>query len=207
MGSIGIIEIIGTSAFSVAGAFAAKEKKLDVFGIFIIAFVTALGGGTLRDMLIGKVPVTWMLDLSSGVVVLITTIIVLIFKSEIKNYHKTLLFFDAIGLGFFTVVGIQTGIAFEMNPVSCIALGTITACFSGVIRDVSLSNIPLVFQREIYATTCILGGVIFFILVKLEMPLMLSKVACLVSVVLFRLLSVRYNLHLPTSLKIKKSTS
>lgn len=207
MESIGLIEIIGTAAFSVAGAFAAKEKKLDVFGVFIIAFITALGGGTLRDILIGKVPVSWMLDLSSSIVVFITTIIVLIFKSEIKNYHKTLLFFDAIGLGFFTVVGIQTGIAFEMNPVICIALGTITACFGGVIRDVSLSNIPLVFQKEIYATTCILGGIIFFILVKLEMPLMLSKVACLVSVVLFRLLSVRYNLHLPTSLKIKKSTS
>lgn len=207
MESIGLIEIIGTAAFSVAGAFAAKEKKLDVFGVFIIAFITALGGGTLRDILIGKVPVSWMLDLSSTIVVFITTIIVLIFKSEIKNYHKTLLFFDAIGLGFFTVVGIQTGIAFEMNPVICIALGTITACFGGVIRDVSLSNIPLVFQKEIYATTCILGGIIFFILVKLEMPLMLSKVACLVSVVLFRLLSVRYNLHLPTSLKIKKSTS
>lgn len=207
MESIGLIEIIGTAAFSVAGAFAAKEKKLDVFGVFIIAFITALGGGTLRDILIGKVPVSWMLDLSSTIVVFITTILVLIFKSEIKNYHKTLLFFDAIGLGFFTVVGIQTGIAFEMNPIICIALGTITACFGGVIRDVSLSNIPLVFQKEIYATTCILGGIIFFILVKLEMPLMLSKVACLVSVVLFRLLSVRYNLHLPTSLKIKKSTS
>lgn len=207
MESIGLIEIIGTAAFSVAGAFAAKEKKLDVFGVFIIAFITALGGGTLRNILIGKVPVSWMLDLSSTIVVFITTILVLIFKSEIKNYHKTLLFFDAIGLGFFTVVGIQTGIAFEMNPVICIALGTITACFGGVIRDVSLSNIPLVFQKEIYATTCILGGIIFFILVKLEMPLMLSKVACLVSVVLFRLLSVRYNLHLPTSLKIKKSTS
>lgn len=206
MESIGIIEIIGTAAFSVAGAFAAKEKKLDVFGIFIIAFITALGGGTLRDILIGKVPVTWMLDLSSTIVVLITTIVVLIFKTEIKNYHKTLLFFDAIGLGFFTVVGIRTGIAFGLNPVICIALGTITACFGGVIRDVSLSNIPLVFQKEIYATTCIFGGVIFFILYKLEVPILISEVACVVSVVLFRLLSVRYNWHLPTSLKLKKTS-
>src|SRR5690554_1687243 len=115
MGSIGIIEIIGTAAFSVAGAFAAKEKKLDVFGVFIIAFITALGGGTLRDVLIGKIPVSWMLDLSSTIVVFVTTILVLIFKTEIKNYHKTLLFFDAIGLGFFTVVGIQT----EIGRASC----------------------------------------------------------------------------------------
>jgi uncharacterized membrane protein YeiH len=207
MESIGLIEIIGTAAFSVAGAFAAKEKKLDVFGVFIIAFITALGGGTLRDILIGKVPVSWMLDLSSTIVVFITTILVLLFKSEIKNYHKTLLFFDAIGLGFFTVVGIQTGIAFEMNPIICIALGTITACFGGVIRDVSLSNIPLVFQKEIYATTCIFGGLIFFILLKLGTPIMVSKVSCLVSVVVFRLLSVKYNLHLPTNLKLKRTKS
>lgn len=207
MESIGVIEIIGTAAFSIAGAFAAKEKKLDVFGVFIIAFITALGGGTLRDILIGKVPVSWMLDLSSTIVVLITAILVLIFKSEIKNYHKTLLFFDAIGLGFFTVVGIQTGIEFEMNPVICVALGTITACFGGVIRDVSLSNIPLVFQKEIYATTCIFGGLIFFILLKLNAPIIVSKVSCLVSVVLFRMLSVRFNLHLPTNLKLKKTKS
>jgi len=207
MGSIGVIEIIGTAAFSIAGAFAAKEKKLDVFGVFIIAFITALGGGTLRDILIGKVPVSWMLDLSSTIVVLTTAILVLIFKSEIKNYHKTLLFFDAIGLGFFTVVGIQTGIEFEMNPVICVALGTITACFGGVIRDVSLSNIPLVFQKEIYATTCIFGGLIFFILLKLNAPIIVSKVSCLVSVVLFRLLSVRFNLHLPTNLKLNKTKS
>ncbi|HTO39068.1 MAG TPA: trimeric intracellular cation channel family protein [Brumimicrobium sp.] len=206
MGSIGITEIIGTAAFSVAGAFAAKEKKLDIFGVFIIAFITALGGGTLRDMLIGKVPVTWMLDLSSSVVVFITTIVVLIFKTEIKNYHKTLLFFDAIGLGFFTVVGIRTGIEFGMNPLISIALGTITACFGGVIRDVSLSNIPLVFQKEIYATTCIFGGLIFFILYKLDVPVLISEVICLVSVVLFRLLSVRFNWHLPTSLRPKKTT-
>ncbi|WP_240612566.1 trimeric intracellular cation channel family protein [Brumimicrobium salinarum] len=148
-----------------------------------------------------------MLDLSSTIVVLITAILVLIFKSEIKNYHKTLLFFDAIGLGFFTVVGIQTGIEFEMNPVICVALGIITACFGGVIRDVSLSNIPLVFQKEIYATTCIFGGLIFFILLKLNAPIMVSKVSCLVSVVLFRLLSVKFNLHLPTNLKLNKTKS
>lgn len=204
MESLRIIEIVGTAAFSVAGAFAAMEKKLDIFGIFIIAFVTALGGGTLRDMLIGELPVKWMFDLSSGLIVLLTTIAVLLFKSVIKNYHKILLLFDSIGLGFFTVVGIQTGITLELHPIICVILGTITACFGGVIRDISLSNIPLIFQKEVYATTCIIGGVLFFLLLKLGVPKMPIEIICLLTVVLFRLLSVKYNWHLPTIWKSEK---
>ncbi|WP_163516682.1 trimeric intracellular cation channel family protein [Gelidibacter japonicus] len=207
MESLRIIEIVGTAAFSIAGAFAAMEKRLDVFGVFIIAFITALGGGTLRDVLIGKVPVNWMLDLSSAVVVLITTIAVLFFKSVIKNYHNVLLFFDSIGLGFFTVVGIQTGIALDLHPIISISLGTITACFGGVIRDVSLSNIPLIFKKEIYATTCILGGIIFFVLLNLGVPKLPVEIICLVIIVLFRLLSVKYHWHLPTIYKPEKPAS
>lgn len=197
MEPLGIIEIIGTAAFSIAGAFAAMRKKLDIFGIFIIAFVTALGGGTLRDVLIGEVPVKWMLDLSSGLIVLLSTIAALIFKEVIKNYRLVLLFFDSIGLGFFTVLGIRTGIALDLHPIICVTLGTITACFGGVIRDISLSEIPLIFEKEIYATTCIFGGIIFFLLLKMEVPYISVEVSCLASVVIFRLLSVKYNWHLP----------
>ena len=206
MESIRTIEIIGTAAFSVAGAFAAMEKKLDIFGIFIIAFVTALGGGTLRDVLIGEVPVKWMLDLSSGLIVLITTISVLIFKNVIKNYHNVLLLFDSIGLGFFTVVGIQTGIALDFHPIICVVLGTITACFGGVIRDISLSNIPLIFEKEIYATTCIFGGAVFFILLKMGVPKMPVEIICLISIVLFRLLAVKYQWQLPRIWKSESTT-
>ncbi|MBY5958196.1 TRIC cation channel family protein [Membranicola marinus] len=96
-----MLDVAGTAAFSFAGIYAAMEKKLDVFGIFIIAFITALGGGTLRDVLVGQLPVNWMLDLNSGVVVLLSTIVALLFRGVIKDYHNVLLFFDSIGLGFF----------------------------------------------------------------------------------------------------------
>lgn len=198
MESLKIIDIVGTAAFSIAGASAAMEKKLDIFGVFIIAFVTALGGGTLRDVLVGEVPIRWLSDLSSGFIVLISTIATIFFKTVIKSYHKALLFFDSIGLGFFTVVGIQTGITLDLHPVGCIALGTMTACFGGVIRDISLSNIPLIFEKEIYATTSILGGVIFFVLMKMGAPKMLYEIICLVFIVVFRLLSVKYHWQLPT---------
>ena len=144
-----IIDIAGIVAFSIAGAFAAMEKELDVFGIIIIAFVTALGGGTLRDILIGEVPVRWMQDISSGVVVIIGAVIAMLFTNTLKNFHRILLVFDSIGLGFFTILGIQKGMAHQLHPAVCVALGTITACFGGVIRDISLNNIPLIFQKEI----------------------------------------------------------
>ncbi len=199
-----ILDIAGTAAFSVAGTFAAMEKKLDIFGIFIIAFVTALGGGTLRDVLIGEVPVKWLLTLNSGLIVLLSTIAALLFTNVIRNYYNVLLVFDSIGLGFFTVVGIHTGISLGFNPIICTALGTITACFGGVIRDISLNNIPLIFEKEIYATACILGGVVFYILLKLGVPKMPLDIICLVSIVLFRLLSVRYEWQLPRIWKEEK---
>lgn len=192
-----IIDTLGIAAFSIAGAFAAMEKKLDVFGIFIIAFVTALGGGTLRDVLIGETPVRWMYDLSQGTIVLLSTVTVVLFTNPLKNFHKVLLLFDSIGLGFFTVLGIQQGILHKMDPIICIALGTITACFGGVIRDISLNNIPLIFQREIYATACIFGGIIYFMLVKANVSGILLKGICITAIVTIRLLAIRYNWQLP----------
>ncbi len=192
-----IIDMVGIIAFSIAGAFAAMEKKLDVFGIFIIAFVTALGGGTLRDVLTGDVPVKWMYDLSQGILVLISTAAVLLFTNTIKNFNKTLLLFDSFGLGFFTVVGIQKGILLNMHPAICIALGTITACFGGVIRDILLNNIPLIFQKEIYATACIFGGLIYFLLRKVMVSQMLLEAICITAIFTLRLLATRYNWQLP----------
>ncbi len=206
MESIRIIEILGTCAFSIAGAFAAMDKKLDTFGVFIIAFVTAMGGGTLRDVLIGELPVKWMLDLSSGFVVLLSTIAAMLFTRFLKNFHNILLLFDSIGIGFFTVVGIRTGIALEFHPVISIVLGTITACFGGVIRDISLNNIPLIFKKEIYATTCIFGGVIFFLLQNIDMPQMSIEIISLVSIVIFRLLAVKYDWQLPKIWKTEETT-
>jgi uncharacterized membrane protein YeiH len=203
METLTIIEIAGTVAFSIAGAFAAMEKRLDLFGIFIIAFVTAMGGGTLRDVLIGELPVKWMLDLSSGFVVILSTIAAISFTRVLQNYHKILLLFDSIGLGFFTVVGVQTGVSLSLHPAICIALGTITACFGGVIRDILLNNIPLIFEKEIYATTCIFGGVLFFLLQDVDIPIIPIEVICLISVVVFRLLAVRYDWQLPTLWKIE----
>lgn len=192
-----IIDIIGIAAFSIAGTFAAMEKKLDYFGIFVIAFVTALGGGTLRDILIGEVPVKWMYDASQGLTVVISTTGALLFTNLIKNFNKILLLFDSLGLAFFTVVGIQKGVSLGLHPVICVALGTITACFGGVIRDIALNNIPLIFHKEIYATACIFGGILYFLLRAAGLSSVPLEAICIPSIILLRLLAIRYKWQLP----------
>ncbi|HRC15447.1 MAG TPA: trimeric intracellular cation channel family protein [Bacteroidia bacterium] len=199
-----LIDIAGIAVFSISGVFAAMEKKLDVFGVFIIAFITALGGGTLRDVLIGQLPVSWMYNLNYGLIVLLSTLASMFFSNIIGNYQKTLLTFDSLGIGLFTVVGIQNGIMLDFHPAVCIALGTITACFGGVIRDILLNNIPLIFQKEVYATACILGGVVYFVLMRLQMNEMITEMISITFIVVFRLVAVRFNWQLPSIYKIQK---
>src|SRR5690606_33075656 len=159
-----IIEILGTVAFAMSGALTAMSKRLDPFGVLIIAFVTAVGGGTLRDVMIGSTPVGWMLNINYAYAILFGFILAVLFRRRLDRLRKSLFLFDTIGLGVFTLIGLQKGIAIGLHPVICIALGTMTACFGGVLRDILCNDIPVIFQREIYATICIIGGILFFAL-------------------------------------------
>lgn len=192
-----LIDILGTAAFAVSGVLAAMEKKLDLFGIFIIAFITAMGGGTLRDVLIGDVPVSWMRHPSYGVIIFISAVVVILFTNTIANFQKTLLVFDSLGLGFFTILGLQKGLTFGLHPSICVTLGTITGCFGGVIRDTLLNTIPLIFHKEIYATACIFGGLLYLLLLKTDLPNVPSDIICIAAIVVLRLVAVKYNWRLP----------
>lgn len=202
-----IIDLLGIAAFSISGVMAAMERRLDIFGVLIIAFVTAIGGGTLRDILLGDVPVSWMRRPEYGAVILVSAGITILFTKALHNFRKTLLLFDSLGLGLFTLLGIQKGIAYDLSPAMCIALGTITGCFGGVIRDILLNSIPLIFQKEVYATACIGGGIIYFILLRPGLPYMLPDIGCIVLIVLIRLLAVRYNWSLPSIYRERKTGS
>ena len=131
-----IIDIIGTFAFAVAGAFSAMEKRLDPFGVLVLSFVTAIGGGTLRDILIGNLPVGWLRNETAAVVIFISAIAAMFFSRYLKQFTTTLFLFDALGLGLFTIIGLEIGVEKKFSMGICIAIGTITACFGGVIRDV-----------------------------------------------------------------------
>lgn len=194
---LSLIDILGTVTFAISGVFAAMQKKLDLFGILIIAFITAIGGGTLRDMLIGDLPVSWMRSITTPLLILVSAAASILFRKIIGNFQQTLFVFDSLGLGFFTVLGIQKGITFGFSPGICIAIGTISGCFGGVIRDTLLNNIPLIFRKEVYATACILGGLIYFLLLKLNFNKNWLDVVVMAIVFLVRFLAVRYKWRIP----------
>jgi uncharacterized membrane protein YeiH len=191
-----LLDIIGTMAFAMSGALTAMNKKLDPFGVFIIAFVTAVGGGTLRDVMIGRTPVGWMQDLTYVYVIILGFILTILFRKKLDKLRTSLALFDTIGLGVFTLIGIQKGIDYHLHPTICIALGTMTACFGGVTRDILCTEIPVIFRREIYATICILGGIVFFILRKMNLE---NDVLYLITssvIIAVRLMAVKYKWHL-----------
>ena len=174
------------------------EKKLDLFGVLIIAFVTAVGGGTLRDMLIGNTPVIWMRESVYIFTILGTVIFAILFVKQLKFLRKTLFLFDTIGIGLFTMVGIEKGLSAELLPIMCIILGTITASFGGVIRDILCNEIPVIFHKEIYATACILGGISYFLLIQLPIDGAYAYIAAILIIILVRILVVRFHIALPS---------
>ncbi|WP_104734181.1 trimeric intracellular cation channel family protein [Hanstruepera ponticola] len=195
------IDILGTIAFAISGVLVALSKKMDPFGILIIAFVTAVGGGTLRDILIGDTPVSWMENLTYTYVIIGAAFFAVIFKNKIDYLRKSLFLFDTIGIGLYTVVGVEKGISAELHPIICIALGTMSACFGGVIRDILCNEIPVIFRKEVYATACILGGLSYFLIKKLPID---NNVVFIISgmvVIVTRLLAVRFKISLPSIYK------
>ena len=192
-----IIDILGTLSFSISGVLTAVKKRMDPFGIFIIAFVTAVGGGTLRDILIDA-PVFWMYDLRFIYIIAGASVIAIIFRKKLGYIRKSLFLFDTIGIALYTIIGVEKGIAAGFPPVICVALGTLSACFGGVIRDILCNEIPIIFRKEIYATACIAGAFTYF---GLQYTLLTDDAVVLISgslVILIRVLAVTFKLSLPT---------
>lgn len=192
-----VIDILGTIAFAISGVLVAMDKKLDVFGVIIIAFVTSIGGGTLRDVLIGNTPVVWMRDATYVSVISASVVLAILFARQLKYLRKSLFLFDTIGIGLFTMIGIEKGLEAGLLPIICIALGTITASFGGVIRDILCNEIPVIFRKEIYATPCILGGLSYFLLDQLPMLDAYAYIGGITIVVGLRLLAVKFAIQLP----------
>ncbi|MEP2281485.1 trimeric intracellular cation channel family protein [Maribacter sp.] len=192
-----IIDILGTIAFAISGVLVAMDKRLDAFGVFIIAFVTAVGGGTLRDLLIGIRPVGWLNAPMHLLIIVMTVLLAIIFVKQLKYVRKSLFLFDTIGIGLYTMIGIEKGLAADLSPVMCIALGTITASFGGVIRDILCNEIPVIFRKEIYATVCILGGLVYFLLIQFPIQNTIAYSMAIVTIIIMRVLAVRFKISLP----------
>jgi uncharacterized membrane protein YeiH len=195
-----ILDILGVIAFSISGVLTSLRKRMDAFGILIIAFVTSVGGGTLRDILIGN-PVMWMQDMTYVYVIFLTTVLAVVFRKKLSYLRKSLFLFDTLGIGLYTVAGVEKGISAELPAIICIAIGTMSACFGGVIRDILCNDIPQIFQKEIYATACILGGLSYFVFLKLNFPVSLIFILSGGVVIVVRLSAVVFKLSLPSIYK------
>ena len=196
-----IFDLLGTVTFAVSGVLTALHKRLDSFGIFIIAFVTAVGGGTFRDVLIGNTPVSWMLELRYIYTICLAVVFALIFRNYLKHLRTSLFLFDTVGLGIFTIIGIEKGLEVGLHPIICILLGTISACFGGVSRDILCAEIPIIFRKEIYATACIIGGLFFLGFSELHMPKNILYLSTASVIIVIRILAVKYKLSLPSFYK------
>ena len=193
--------------FAVTGALKAIQYKMDMVGVIILASSTGLAGGLIRDLLLDRLPPKIMLDPYYLTIAIISGIIVFFLHPFFKERENLFLKFDAIGLGVFTIIG--SSIAYEMLGLNFLAMslaGIFTAIGGGIVRDVFVKEIPLVFIKELYATASFLGIIIFFLMLYFDFNYYISMVFCIVIITLFRLLAIKYNWNLPTKIEFKKRT-
>lgn len=191
------IDALGTFAFAVSGATAAMRSRYDIFGVLVLAFVTAIGGGTTRDLLLGITPVNWLTDSITIYTILAGFVFALLLRKRISKWEGWLFYFDAAGLGLFTVTGVQIGLEAGMSVGISIALGAVTGCFGGVIRDVLAASKPLIFRKEIYALASVLGGFLYVIILHFSGAMIWAQIVGILSTIILRVVVVRYGLELP----------
>lgn len=195
---IGVLEVLGTFAFAISGIrLAAQKKMIDWFGAFVIGLVTATGGGTTRDLLLGVRPF-WLEDPTYLATTGVALVVALLFQDRLFRRDRTMFLFDAIGLGLFTIAGLTKSLALGLPVWTSILMGTITGSVGGVIRDVLINEVPLLFRKDIYALACVLGGVVYVIVGSLSVSEPIVQGIAVAVVILTRFVAVRYHLQLPT---------
>ncbi len=197
MNIIYAIDIIGTFAFAISGALVALKKDFDVFGVIIIAFVTAVGGGMVRDVLINAHPINWIGDINYIWTILTAVAITFLFRSKIAPLRKTMFLFDTIGISVFTLLGLQKGLSYNLHPFIALVMGMVSAVFGGVIRDVLTRKVPLIFKKEIYASACLAGGVVYLILGYFNINEDIHFIISATVIIFIRTVVVKYELELP----------
>jgi uncharacterized membrane protein YeiH len=192
-----VLDLAGTFAFAISGIRLASGKQIDWFGAYIIGLATAIGGGTIRDLLLDVTPF-WMMDGSYFLTTGVALVATIWFAEKIARWRNTLYLFDAIGLGLFTIVGISKSVEAGLPFWVCIVMGTITGAAGGVTRDVLLNEVPLLFRKDIYAIACIAGGLVYFACDYFGFPGAVTALTAAATVILIRLIAMRFHIHLPT---------
>ncbi len=192
------IDLLGTLVFSVSGALAASDKNMyrDIFGVSFTGFVTAVGGGTLRDMILGVRP-TWVVDGNYLIAITLGVLFAILFKYYILKYRRIFFLFDTLGIALYTVVGVQKSLEHGVSPLAAIIMGMFSAVMGGVIRDTLINELPLIFRKEIYATACLSGAAVFVLLKFLSVDDNINSFISVLVIILIRTLSLKYKITLP----------
>jgi uncharacterized membrane protein YeiH len=193
-------DLFGTMAFAVTGALKAIEHKLDIFGVILLAAITGMAGGIIRDVVLGRIPPSGISELSYISVVIATAVTVFFLYPRIKSQTRLFLTFDAVGLGVFTITGATTALdAYGFNVPLMVFAGVITAIGGGLIRDALVNETPLVLRKELYASISFVGVLLYILLTYERVSLEISSIVCIIFVTVFRITALHYNWNLPVS--------
>lgn len=193
---LSIIDYLGAFAFAISGIRLASTKKFDLFGAFVVGVVTAIGGGTLRDMILG-IPVSWLTSPYYFFTTLAALISTYLFRRYIVKMEYTFFLFDTIGLGLFTAVGITVTLDAGYNMFTAIILGTITGSAGGVMRDLLLNQVPLLFRKDIYAVACVIGGIVYYLCVLMNMEQIITQILTIITVTAVRFYARATKISIP----------
>lgn len=193
---ITLCDYLGTFAFAISGIRLASAKQFDWFGAYVVGFVTAVGGGTIRDIMLNTTPF-WMEQASYLFVSALALLFVIIFRKYVIRLNNTIFIFDAIGLGLFVVVGIEKSLAFGFPMWVAICMGTITGSAGGMMRDIFINEEPLVFRKDIYALACVFGGIVYWICLQIGIPPAITQFVSASGVILMRIIAVKYHISVP----------
>jgi len=193
-----ILELLGTGFFAISGALAANEKsKPDWFGVTFIGFITSIGGGSIRDILIGSYPLAWVKDINLMYAIFVGIVLASIFYKTLIRLRKNLFLFETLGIAMFTIIGTEKAIDFGLNPLIAAIMGMFSAVMGGVLRDVLTNEIPALFRKEIYATACLAGAFLYLALDHFGCARTFNILISSILIFVIRIVSVKWNLSLP----------
>jgi uncharacterized membrane protein YeiH len=191
------LELLGTFFFAISGALAVRDQHDDLFGAGFMGFVTAIGGGTLRDMMLGSYPLVWIRDIYFLYAIFAGVVVAYFFFQHLSRLRRTFLVFDSLGISFFTVLGVEKALSLGVRPEIAAMMGMFSAVMGGVIRDVLTNETPVLFRKEIYATACLAGAILYLILFRVGIDRNINMVLSIIVIFLIRVMAVKYKLALP----------
>ena len=191
-------DLIGTAIFSISGALTAIKKEMDLFGVISLGLLTAVGGGTIRDILLVSTPVFWINNINYIIISILFSVLTFIFYKGFSNVSMILIMTDAFGLSVFSVLGTDIALKIGINPFICILMGILTGTAGGVLRDIMANEVPLIMREELYATIAFSGGLSYLFLQYTSINKEIIIILSILFTWILRIIAIKYKMRLPS---------